>query len=37
MMKMLIKYEILTRDTLLLGVLAAKIANTTNRSRTWKK
>jgi hypothetical protein len=36
-MKMLIKYEVLTRDTLLLGVLAAQTDNTTNRSRTWKK
>jgi hypothetical protein len=34
-MKILMKYEVLTRFTLLMVVLAVKIANTTNRSRTW--
>jgi len=34
-MKILMKYEVLVRVTLLMGVLEVKIGNTTNRSRTW--
>jgi len=36
-MKILKKYEVLGYVTLLMGVSAAKIGNTTNRSRTWTK